>query len=166
MNFRHFFSLKPVLVVVFSVFAALFIVSCDKDDDKKETAEDPISGVYEGVMALSASGQTMPDVNATVIVSLNSDKRTYKLKWVGDPNSQEPRSLKGDLDVDVMFFTSSGFKFDLSSTKLDCMVQGVRYVGTVFGSLMGNDLQLQYDMTPGSMPFAMRTIFHGSRKAE
>lgn len=161
---NRIFRLLCIAVASATVMLTVFS-SCSKDEDKSGNLAKEVTGTYSGEMSQKAGGVDMGAAPIDLVVTATSEN-TLTLTLKGDPNATLDRALKADLvtsGVEIRKGSTSG-AYQLSETSVDCEVAGVRYVGTLSGSVEGKKIAVYYLVTPGKMPFPLSLGFTGEKR--
>ncbi|MDE6637189.1 MAG: calycin-like domain-containing protein [Muribaculaceae bacterium] len=169
------YNLFPILASLLLILPAF--VSCDKDDDKDEpdegkgTGVSNIIGTYKGtfdnvnVMGIvcDITGEydliIQKEANETDEVQVVFPECSYSVPDMGSNARTIPSITVNEVDVNV-----NKSEYSISKEKYEITKEGVKYSGTISGTIKGNQITLYYTMIPGGMGMPINFTFTGTLK--
>ena len=157
---------------------ATAVTSCDDDDDKPNggniseiigtynggiTAKvvppmgNPIDCTISGTYDVSITRQQGDDDEVTVVIPSVS----YSTENMPSVETIPELVIK---DVDVDRTGHHADKYIIEEDDFVVTVDGVAYVGSIYGTVTGNSANIDYQVTPGKMPMPINFNFTGTRK--
>lgn len=168
---------KYFLLLIASVVCSLSFVSCDKDDDDKPDGGNisDVVGVYSGGITATVTPPMSQTIDCIIegtydvsVQKYDDDDVTVVIPSCSYSTENMPRVetipelIITDVDVD-----RTGHQADtyiLQDDDFSIIVDGVSYTGSIYGTVKGSEINLNYKIVPGKMPMPINFTFSGKRK--
>ena len=161
MKLRNFLAMMAV------AFCTMGVTACDDDDDDYvPTAADVVKGVYEGEVNMSVMNEDQPTIKGTTTVKAQSNgKVELTLPQMSMNMGPKPVVMPAVKVSNVEIKKVAENKFELEVGAFNQVIGDKNFKSTgLKGVIEGNEIELNYDMTPGAMPFPIITKFEGKKK--
>ncbi|MCM1489871.1 MAG: calycin-like domain-containing protein [Muribaculum sp.] len=170
---------NAVVALALILSGACVMTSCDDDDDDKPNGGNisDIIGIYNG----GITAKVVPPMGNAIDCIIDG---TYDLSIMREQGEDDevtvvipgcsystenmprvetiPELVIRDVDVDRTGHLAD--KYILEEDDFVVTVDGVTYVGSIYGTVTGSDVNLTYQVTPGKMPMPINFNFTGKRK--
>ena len=157
---------KTILVMVMTIFI-LGLASCNKDKNKNTPTPTPapdiaaeVAGTYNGMLTYSVAGTAYDPVETNVTVAKTSEN-TVSITF---PQIGEGMMTIREITVPgITVSTDDHVVYTFSETEINQTVGTTNYVGTLNGEVNGDNITLDWTVTPGAMPMPIVFNFVGKK---
>lgn len=170
---------NAALAMALIMSGATALTSCDDDDDDKPNGGNisEIIGTYNGGITAKVKPLNGNEIDCTIEgtydVSItrqqgDDDEVTVVIPAVSYTTEQMqqaqtiPQLVIKDVDVDRTGHHAD--KYIIEEDDFVVTVDGLAYVGYLYGTVTGTSANITYQITPGKMPMPINFNFTGTRK--